>query len=460
MIQNPTLTELRRTAALAFPLILAQLAQVSLTLIDTLMVGRLGNEALAGIALGSSVFMMGLIVGMGVMFAVGPTVSQAHGAGDEVMVARATRQGLWLALGLSVPALVLFWSAAPLLTLMGQDAQTVRLASDYLQAISWGYLPALWLVGLRGLLEGLSKPRPIMLIAFAGIGLNIFANNTLMFGRLGFPALGLVGTGWASTFVFWMTFLLGALYVQRTLPQLEIFTKVRTPDLSVLRELFLIGWPIGLTLGFEGGLFSVTALLMGLVGTVELAAHQIAIQSASFTFMVPVGLATATAVRVGQAAGRKDAAGVRRASGVGIALSLGFMVLTALTFWLIPERVVSLFLDVDDPANRAVVSSAVLFLGFAATFQMFDGVQVSAAGALRGLKDTRLPMLISLFAYWGVGMTTGITLAFGLGWGGRGLWAGLVVGLTVAAALLSWRLWRKTRIEVPAERVRLEGVGK
>ena len=264
MTQNPTLTELRRTAALAFPLILAQLAQVSLTLIDTLMVGRLGNEALAGIALGSSVFMMGLIVGMGVMFAVGPTVSQAHGAGDEVMVARATRQGLWLALGLTVPALVLFWSAAPLLTLMGQDAQTVRLASGYLQAISWGYLPALWLVGLRGLLEGLSKPRPIMLIAFAGIGLNIFANNTLMFGRLGFPALGLVGTGWASTFVFWMTFLLGALYVQRTLPQLEIFTKVRTPDLSVLRDLFLIGWPIGLTLGFEGGLFSVTRALDGL----------------------------------------------------------------------------------------------------------------------------------------------------------------------------------------------------
>ena len=454
-----TLTELRRTAALAAPLILAQLAQVSLSLIDTLMVGRLGNEALAAIALGSSVFMMALIVGMGVMFAVGPTVSQAHGAGDEAMVARATRQGLWLALGLSVPAMLLFWNAAPFLLWMGQDAETVRLAAGYLQAISWGFLPGLWFIGLRGLLEGISRPRAIMLIALAGVGLNILANNALMFGNFGFPALGLVGTGWASTFVFWMTFIFAALYVQRTLPQLQVFTKIRTPDVSVLRDLFVIGWPIGLTLGFEGGLFTVTALLMGLVGTVELAAHQIAIQSASFTFMVPVGLSAATAVRVGQAAGRKDADGVQRAAGVGMALSLGFMVLTALTFWLIPERVVSLYLNADDPVNRAVVDTAVLFLGFAAAFQMFDGIQVSAAGALRGLKDTRIPMLISLFSYWGIGMATGATLTFGLGVGGRGLWTGLVVGLIAAAGLLSWRLWRKTRVEVPG-RVRFGGVGK
>lgn len=455
-----TLTELRRTTALAAPLILAQLAQVSMTLIDTLMVGRLGNEALAAIALGSSVFMVALIVGMGVMFAVSPTVSQAHGAGNEVMVARATRQGLWLALGLTGPALVLFWSAAPLLTLMGQDPETVRLASGYLQVISWGYLPGLWLIGLRGLLEGISNPRPVMLIAFAGVGLNILANNALMFGRFGFPALGLVGTGWASTFVFWMMFLLAALYVQVTMPHLQIFTKIRTPDFSVLRDLFIVGWPIGLTLGFEGGLFSVTALLMGLVGTTELAAHQIAIQTASFTFMVPVGLSSATAVRVGQAAGRKDAESVQRASGVGFSLSLGFMMLTALTFWLIPERIVSLYLDSSDPANRAVVDTAVLFIGFAAAFQMFDGVQVSAAGALRGLKDTRLPMLISLFAYWGVGMVTGVALTFGLGVGGRGLWAGLVVGLMAAAGLLTWRLWRKTRLRVSAKRVRFGGVGK
>ena len=457
---QPTLTELRRTAALALPLILAQLAQVSLTFIDTLMVGRLGNEQLAAIALGSSVFMMALIVGMGTMFAVGPTVSQAHGAGDEAMTARATRQSFWLALGLTLPALVLFWNAAPLLILMGQEVETVQLAAGYLRAISWGFLPALWMIGLRGLLEGISRPRPIMLIAFAGIGLNILANNALMFGRFGFPALGLVGTGWASTFVFWMLFILAALYVQYSLPHLRIFTKLRTPDPSVLRDLFVIGWPIGLTLGFEGGLFTVTALLMGLVGTVELAAHQIAIQSASFTFMVPVGLASATAVRVGQAAGRKDADGVRRAAGIGLALSLGFMVLTALTFWLIPERVVSLYLDVNDPANRAVVSTAVLFLGFAAAFQIFDGLQVSAAGALRGLKDTRVPMLISLFAYWGIGMSTGVTLAFGLGLGGRGLWTGLVVGLMAAAGLLSWRLWRKTRVSTRAERVRLGSLGK
>lgn len=435
----PIPKEVRRTLVLALPIVLAQLAQISMSFVDTLMVGRLGSGALAGIALGSSVYVLALIVGMGVMFAVGPSVSQAYGAGDLNTVGRVTRQSFYLALLLSIPALLLFWQVGPLLARLGQAEATAELATGYLHAIAWGYLPALVMTGLRGLLEGLSRPRPMMLIAFLGVGLNALANYALIFGNFGFPALGVIGSGWASAFVYWTMLITAAFYVHLALPQLRVFTRLRAPDTRVLAELFRVGWPIGLTLGFEAGLFSFTAIIMGVLGTAQLAAHQIAIQSASFTFMVPVGLATATAVRVGQAAGRRDPRGVRRAGWVGIALSAAVMLLSALTFWLIPERVVSLYLDISEPENAAVVRTAVQFLALAAAFQVFDGLQVSAAGALRGLKDTRVPMLISLVSYWGVGLTTGLLLAFGAGLGGRGLWLGLVVGLMSAALLLSWR---------------------
>jgi MATE family multidrug resistance protein len=436
--------ELRATLLLALPLILAQLAQMSMSLIDTLMVGRLGQEALAGIALGGSVYTFALIIGMGVMFAVGPTVSQAYGAGDHAKVGGAVRASLVLAFGLSVPAGLLFWQIGPLLRLVGQEEVTAALATRYLHAIAWGYLPALWLTGLRGLLEGLARPRPVMVIAFLGVALNIIANYALIFGHFGFPALGLVGSGWASALVYWSMFGAAAFYVHRALPWVQLWRR-RALELGILRELLRLGWPIGLTLGFETGLFSATAVLMGLFGTVQLAAHQIAIQSASFTFMVLVGLAAATAVRVGQAAGRRERGAVRRAGGVGIALSAAFMLLTALTFWLLPERVVGLYLDIGDPANAEVARTAARFLAFAAAFQVFDGLQVSAAGALRGLKDTRAPMLISLASYWGVGLTTGVLLAFYGQLAGQGLWLGLVVGLFSAALLLTWRFHRATR---------------
>ena len=440
--QPPLRLEVWRTVSLALPLILAQLAQVSMGLIDTLMVGRLSGGALAGIALGGNIFFFALIVGLGVMGAVGPTVSQAFGAGDLGTASRATRQSFYIALLLSVPAFVLFWNAEALLLRMGQEPQNAELAAAWLRAICWGYLPSLWLAGLRGLLEGLSKPRPIMLIAFLGVGLNIIANYTLIFGHFGFPALGAVGTGWASAFVYWMMFVVAALYVRRALPNLGIFTSFPRPDFPMLRSLFAIGLPIGMMSGFESGLFSVTAILMGTFGTVTLAAHQIAIQTASFTFMIPLGLAAATAVRVGQAVGRRDAFGARRSGWIGIGLSVAFMTCTALAFWLIPERIASFFLQADNPANLPIIRTAVQFLAFAAAFQIFDGLQVSAAGALRGLKDTRTPMLLALLSYWGVGLVSGLFFAYVVGLGAAGLWCGLVLGLVSAALLLVGRFRR------------------
>lgn len=447
----PLRLEVWRTLSLALPLILAQLAQVSMGLIDTLMVGRLNGGALAGIALGGNIFFFALIIGIGVMGAVGPTVSQAFGAGDLGTASRATRQSFYLALALTVPAFVLFWRAESLLLLMGQEPQNAELAGAWLRAICWGYLPSLWLSGLRGLLEGLSKPRPIMLIAFLGVGLNVITNYTLIFGHFGFPALGAVGTGWASAFAYWVMFIAAALYVRRALPALGIFDTFPRPDFSVLRNLFGIGLPIGLMSGFESGLFTVTAILMGTFGTVALAAHQIAIQTASFTFMIPLGLAAATAVRVGQAAGRRDAVDARRAGWIGIVLSVAFMSCTALTFWLIPERIASFFLGADNPANVPIIRTAVQFLAFAAAFQIFDGLQVSAAGALRGFKDTRTPMLLSLVSYWGVGLLSGLLFAYAFGLGARGLWSGLVLGLVTAAVLLLGRFRRLVRIFEPEE---------
>lgn len=444
------LREARRLFNLALPLILAQLAQTSMGFVDTLMVGRLGREALAGIALGSTLFFFVFVMLSGAVLAVGPLVAQAHGGGERDKVGRAVRQGLWLGSALSVPALLLYWNVAPLLELMGQDADTVALASAYLRAISLGLLPALWLVALRSLLEGVSDTRPILVVTLFGVGLNILANHTLMFGNFGFPALGLVGTGYASALVYWVMVGLIALYVRVRHRALALF-RWRAPDRAALRELVTIGWPISLTLAFESGLFAISTLLMGLVGATALAAHQVAIQSAALAFMVPLGLSLAIAARVGQARGRGDEAGARRAGLVGMGLALAFMSLTATLFALFPERIVGLYLDTADPANLEVVAGAVVFLKLAALFQLFDGLQISALGALRGLKDTRVPMLIAFFSYWVVGLGSGVGLAFGLGFGGRGLWLGLVIGLMVASVLLAGRFLRHSRPGVSTE---------
>ena len=437
--------EVKQLSVLAAPLVVAQLAQSSMVFVDTLMVGRLGPVPLAGMALGSAVFMFILIVCMGVLFAVGPLVAQAYGADDRHAVGRFTRQGLWLAAGLSALAVAIFWNAGPLLQAMGQDVDATALAAAYLRAVSWGFLPALGLVVLRCLLEGLTRPKPVMFIALLGVALNIALDYLLIFGHGGFPRLGLVGAGYATSIVYTSMFGAACLYISLSLRSWRIFSGLRRPDLSAIREIFSIGWPIGVTLGFESGLFTATALLMGLFGQVQLAAHQIAIQSASITFMIAVGVSIAIAVRVAQAVGRKDPRAARRTGLVGIGVTMAYMSCTALAFWLLPRPIVGLYVDLASPENARVIAHAIAFLGIAAMFQLFDGLQVSALGALRGLKDTRVPMLLSLVAYWLVGMGTGTLLAFGLNTEGMGLWFGLVTGLATAGILLFVRFNRTIR---------------
>ena len=436
--------EVRDTLALAGPVVASQLAHISLGFVDTIMVGRLGGEALAGVALGNTVFFFLLIVCTGVLAAVGPMVSQAYGAGEHDPIGRSVRQGLWLGLALAAPAALVLWHVGAVLRWAGQAEATVALAQGYLRAMVWGFLPALWFAVVRSFVEGLSRPLPVTVITFAGVGLNVLANYALMFGAWGAPALGLVGTGWASTIVFWFLFVALIAYVARRddYRPYQIFQRLGRPDAEYFREIVRIGWPIGVSHGLEAGLFMVTALLMGLVGTTALAAHQIAIQCAAFTFMVPLGLGLATSVRVGQAAGRRDEAGVRWAGLIGIGIAAAAMLGAAVLFWTAPRAIVSLYLDLEAAANAEVVALAVQLLGVAAVFQVFDGIQVAAAGALRGLKDTRVPMLIGLVAYWLIGLTGGVLIGFAAGQGARGLWWGLVLGLAGAAVLLTWRFTR------------------
>ncbi len=443
--------EVRQTLALAAPVALTQLAQISMGFIDTVMVGRLGPEALAGVALGNAVFFMVLIVCMGVVMAVGPMVSQAYGAGTYEPIGRSVRQGFWLGLMMAVPGVWLLHHMPPLLVWAGQDPETAARAGGYLSAIAWGYLPFLGFVVLRSFVEGVSRPRPVTVIAFAGVVLNVAANYVLMFGKLGFPALGLVGTGWASTVVYWTMFLLLLAYTVRQpdFRAFRLFERVGRPDARYLREIFRIGWPIGASLGVEMSLFMMAVMMMGWISETALAAHQVAIQCAAFTFMVPLGIGMAASVRVGQAAGRGDADGVRRAGLVALGLAVCFMVGTALVFWLAPRPIVGLYLDLEDPAHADVVHLAVSLLGIAAVFQVFDGMQVTAMGALRGLKDTRVPMLLAMAAYWGVGLAGSYGLGFILDLGPQGLWWGLVLGLATAALLLTGRFLRRARRGVP-----------
>ena len=436
--------EVRATLVLAAPIVLAQLSQMAMSFIDVVMVGRLGTEALAGAVLGSTVFFTLALVCVGVILSVNPTVSQAFGADDDETVGRAARQGLWLATFLGLPLVVALGYTEPLLLATGQDPEVAALAAGYLRAIRWGLVPNLWFTALRGLCEGVGRPRSVLVVTLLGVGVNVLGNTALMFGKWGFPALGLEGTGWSSAAVMLVMFIALGLHVRLapSLRRYRVFVGLRRPDAEMLRYLFALGWPMGVGFGLEAGLFSAATLVMGTFGQTALAAHQVALNAASVAFMVPLGIGMAGSVRVGQAAGGGDAAGAARAGWTAIALGGSFMALSALLFWLRPEWVVWLYAGRDpDPA---VAELAIGLLGVAAVFQLVDGVQASAAGALRGLKDTRVPMLIGAVSYWGLGLSLGAGLGVYGGAGPRGLWWGLTLGLAAAAVLLSARFWRLT----------------
>ncbi len=440
-------TETRELVLLAGPIALMQVGQISNGFVDVLMVGQLGPASLAGVALGNATYFLFVLVCIGTLMAVGPMVSQAFGADDHDLIGRSVRQGIWLGLALAVPVVFVLWNTAHLWQHMRQDAATIIMAQAYLRAAVWGLLPFLWFIALRSFIEAVSRPWPVTFIILTGVGLNALANYALMFGRFGLPALGLVGTGWATAIVNWFMFLAVLVLVQAR-PKfctLAALKHLRRPDLPVIRELLHIGLPIGASYGLEVTMFSAAAFFVGTLGPAPLAAHQIAIQCAAFTFMVPLGIGIATTVRVGQAIGRKEPIHAVWAGYLGMGLAGLFMLCTSILFWVFPRSIVGLFLDLGDPANAITVTIGVSLLGLAAFFQIFDGLQVSAAGALRGFKDTRTPMVICFISYWLLGIPLAATLGFMAGLGAQGFWWGLVAGLFAAACMLGLRFWWRSR---------------
>ncbi|MBB5233938.1 MATE family efflux transporter [Deinococcus budaensis] len=437
--------ELSALVRLAGPVVVSQFATNALTLVATAVIGRLGAAQLAAAAYANATYYLVFIVLVGVLLSVGPRAAQAHGAGDAAGVARALRGGLWLALALSAVALPLMWGVAALLPGLAPEGIRADLAATYLRVYALGMLPVLAFTALRGALEGTGQPRTVTAVALGGVGLVLLLSPALAFGWGPLPALGLAGAAAASALTAWATALTLLPLALRRAPRVPGMGSVR-PEIGALLRL---GWPIGLTLGAEGGMFSVTALLMARFGSDALAAHNVALQVITAVFMIPLGLATATGIRVAHAAGAGNLPGARRAGLTGIGLAAGVMVAFAALELLAPRTVLGVFVNVDAPQNAALIGTATALLAIAALFQTVDGMQVTANAALRGLHDTRVPMLISLLAYWAVGLGVGSLLAFALDLGPRGLWFGLTAGLVTAAAALLGRFLRRTRAGKP-----------
>ena len=447
MTSGLVIRDVRALVVLSGPIVFTQLGQIANGFVDVMMVGRLGPAQLAGVSLGNATYFLFMLICIGTLMAVGPMVSQAYGAGDHEPIGRSVRQGLWLGVALAVPVVIVFWNVAPIWRVLAQDPAIIDLASEYMRAVLWGFLPFMWFSALRNFVEAISKPWPVTVIIASGVLLNIAADYALMFGKLGMPAMGLAGTGWATALVNWFMLAAIVVYVQtnRKLRRFRTFARLGHPDCGYFKELVRIGAPIGASYGLEVTLFAGSAFLIGTIGPDPLAAHQIAIQCAAITFMVPLGIGIGTSVRVGQSIGRGDPSGATLAGYTGMGLALCCMLGTALLFWLIPETIVGIYLSSDVRANVETVRIAVGLLGIAAVFQLFDGLQVTALNALRGLKDTRTPMLLCLIAYWVVGVPTGVGLGFGLDLGAHGFWWGLVIGLLAASLMLSLRFVLITR---------------
>jgi len=434
--------EVKRTLWLAGPLIVGQLTNFGMNFVDTVMAGRLGTIDLGAIAVGSSVWAAGFLFVLGVLLAVSAAVSRLDGAGETDKVGEFVRQALWLGLALSVSLWAYARSGGWVMRVMEVEPAVTGVAMAYLKAISWGAPALVGMLVLRFFSEGTGKTGPTMYVGVLGILCNIPLNAVLMFGLLGFPKMGAVGAGWATTIVFWLQFMAMALWVIYR-PHYQPYALMRRfswPDRREISALVRLGLPIGIMVFLEGGLFVASALLIGTLGAVPVAAHQVAMNYAGLVFMVPVGLAGAITVRVGNALGREDPMGARRAGRIGIGMAMCFAIFSAVVILVFPETIVSLYTQ-----EAEVFELAVSLLFFAALFQLADGLQVAAAGALRGYKDTQRPMVYSVIAYWLVGMSLGAYLTFGQGMGPKGMWMGIIAGLTVAAVLLGGRFVRLSK---------------
>ena len=449
-LPTPWRAELGATVRLAWPLVLTNLTMSLIGATDVLMIGWLGPSQLAAASLGFNFAMLLAIFGMGLITAASPMMASEIGrrANSVRDVRRTFRQALWLTAAISVPMMLILWHTGTMLRLLGQDAALAALAERYMRAYMWSIPVFLVMLALRNFIAALERPMWSLGIGVIGVLVNIAVNYALIFGNFGFPRLEVVGAGVASVLSNALMLVLMVLVVtrDRQFRRYHLFGRWWRHDWPRLQQMARLGMPIAVSHAFEAGVFTAAVMLMGWISTAAVAAHAVALQLASVTFMVPMGLAQAATVRVGIGHGRGDPAHIRRAGWTSFALGTGFMAVMAAIMLAMPETLTGLFIDRANPANAEVAALAVSFLTIAALFQIVDGAQVVGAGMLRGLHDTFIPMLFALFGYWVVGIGVGAWLAFDRGWGGVGIWTGLAVGLGIVAVLMITRWLLRTRI--------------
>lgn len=442
--------EARAMLSLAWPLILSNLTMSLIHATDVFLLGKIGPDALAAGALATNLVMSISIFGMGLLTACAPMIASEIGrrANSVRDVRRTVRQGLWMAVSFCVPVWTLLWFADDIFRALGQQPDLARGAAEMVRTLMWSMLPFLGITVLRCFISAKERPIWTLVVGLFGVIANAILNYGLILGHFGFPRLGLVGAGLGSSIVNGLMFLFLATVVMRhrDFRRYRLLGHFWRADWSRYRAIWRLGAPIGLTMGFEASVFTAAVFLMGLISTAAVAAHAVALQIASLTFMVPLGIAQATTVRVGLGYGRRDPHGITRSGWTGFTLGVGFMACTALLMWIFPRPLVGLFVETGTPGGMAVMDLAIAFLAVAAIFQIVDGAQVLGAGMLRGLHDTRVPMFFALFGYWVIGIGVGALFAFRLGWGGVGIWIGLATGLAVVSVMMLWRWSRRTRL--------------
>ena len=435
---------IRAILALGLPLIGGHLAQFAIGLTDAVMLGWYGVEALAAITLAGTFFFVLFLMGSGFAWAVMPMVAAFAAEDDETSLRRVTRMGLWLSVLFAALSMPLLWFSEPILLALGQDSGVAADAAAYLRVAGWGIFPALLVMVIKSYLAAMERTQIVLWTLVVAAVVNGVANWALIFGNWGAPELGLTGAAIASIVTQGVSLLGVVIYAVLIFPQHKLFRRLWRPDWEMFARVFRLGLPIGLTSLSEVSLFAASAMMMGWLGTVPLAAHGVAVQLASGAFMVHMGLSNAATVRAGTAFGLGDRAEMARGGHAVIGLSLAAALVTIAAFLIFPEPLIAVFLEDGDPAAPEIIATGIGLLAVAALFQLVDGAQVIALGLLRGVQDTRQPMIIAALSYWAVGMPASYILGFPLGLGGIGIWLGLVAGLACAGVLLMLRFWRKS----------------
>jgi MATE family multidrug resistance protein len=433
--------EIGATVKLAAPIALAFLAEIAIVVADAVMAGKLGEDAIAAEGLGAHLLFTPQLLAMGVLSSVAALGSHADGAQDAAMLTRVARQGLWLATLLSIPGIAVTAVIPTALAMAGYDPKIVDTMSGMIYVGMAGIPALLWYTALRNFATVLHKTRIVVVISLVALAVAITSNWLFLYGNWGMPKLGVTGVGVSWALASWVQLIIMAVYVQRerVLAAYRVLADLLHPDWRILKDLFHVGWPISGSYAFETGLFLASSLMMARIGDSELAAHTVVISISSVSYMIPYGLSQAATVRVGYYNGAGDTRSARRAGFAAILLAIIWMIMTGAAMVLIPRQLIGLYIDVNDPANQGALAVAMMIIPIGALFQVVDGMQSAAIGALRGLKDTHFPMVICFIGYWAIGFVASFALTFPLELGARGIWLGIFVGLAASGILLTLR---------------------